>query len=456
MSTTITYPFRYVARVILEATTALRVGTGEKGIYTDALVIRDVNSLPYIPGTSIVGVLRHSVEDGKRGEEKRLIEKFFGFQKAESGRGSQFICSSAHLVGKKDRILDGLQEIDWSDSFYRRLINLPIRQHVRINEKGCNTQSGKFDEEVVYKGIRFGFEMEFVSESIEEVEQFKSLLLPAITHEQFRLGSGTRKGFGALKVSSLRQKRYDLRISKDLEEYLAKSSDLSQAFHGDETNAESYSTASGWKSYTLKLKPQDFFLFGSGFSDNEADMIPVKEEVVHYQEGEPSIQENYSLIPATSVKGAIAHRTAFYYNQLTGNYATAPLPKGPNKAVTTLFGSEEGNKKSRGNVLFSDLYINHDCYEEKRFNHVAIDRFTGGAIEGALFNEKAVYLKPKGATHPLTLKILVEPQALSDEKIKEAFEKALKDLCTGYLPLGGGVNRGHGLFNGVLETENQE
>ena len=62
------YTHRYIARIVLEAETPLVVGTGDKNIQTDAVVATDVNGLPYIPGSSIAGVLRHAIgEDSESG-----------------------------------------------------------------------------------------------------------------------------------------------------------------------------------------------------------------------------------------------------------------------------------------------------------------------------------------------------------------------------------------------------
>jgi CRISPR/Cas system CMR subunit Cmr4 (Cas7 group RAMP superfamily) len=171
-------------------------------------------------------------------------------------------------------------------------------------------------------------------------------------------------------------------------------------------------------------------------------MTPVREQVVVYRnEGTPSIETQEIVVPASSVKGAIAHRTAFYYNKIAGIYADTPNKPKSNEAVDTLFGSEE--QKTRGHVLFSDVYLPDTA--DKLFNHVAIDRFTGGAMEGALFNEKATYLKDTS----LTLNIYVDEKVLTNDAVRESFEAALDDLCTGYLPLGGCTNHGHGLFIGT-------
>lgn len=63
-----TYKYRMIARITLEATSPLAVGSGEKDIITDAPVARDVNDLPYIPGTSLMGIIRHSLKDLKESD----------------------------------------------------------------------------------------------------------------------------------------------------------------------------------------------------------------------------------------------------------------------------------------------------------------------------------------------------------------------------------------------------
>ena len=88
----------------------------------------------------------------------------------------------------------------------------------------------------------------------------------------------------------------------------------------------------------------------------------------------------------------------------------------------------------------------------KVLNHVSIDRFTGGAIDGALFSEETLLANKES----FEFTIMVNNQAFKDnvdgeEKIKKeniikALESAIYDVCTGMLPLGGGVNRGNGCF----------
>ena len=176
-------------------------------------------------------------------------------------------------------------------------------------------------------------------------------------------------------------------------------------------------------------------------------------------------QENIILIPASSVKGALSHRLAFHYNKLKEKYADI-LAEGEkiedfvgnnNEAVKAVFGSE-GEKdadgkmqnKLRGNVLMSDIIQEADV-SSKILNHVSIDRFTGGAIDGALFSEETLYAKGQS----FEMRIMVNNNAFVDIYVKTAFEKALEDICTGLLPLGGGVNRGNGCFIGTIKRNDE-
>ena len=61
MSSTI-YQYRTLARVLITAESPIRIGSGEKDLVTDSLVIRDSNGLPYIPGSTLAGVIRSLIQ----------------------------------------------------------------------------------------------------------------------------------------------------------------------------------------------------------------------------------------------------------------------------------------------------------------------------------------------------------------------------------------------------------
>ena len=194
------YTHRFLARFIIETKTPLSVGSGDKNIKTDALVATDVNGLPYIPATSIAGVVRSMI-----GEDNAKI--FFGKQSKneDENRGSEIIFTEAKILNSKGEAVDGLTVDAWKDELLKEYNELPIRQHVRITNYGVAdaSKAGKFDEQVVYAGTRFCFEVEMVSDG-ENYKYFEDVI-NQFNRKTFRLGSGTRCGFGQIEVISLQK-----------------------------------------------------------------------------------------------------------------------------------------------------------------------------------------------------------------------------------------------------------
>lgn len=448
--------YRFMARIIIEAKTPLNIGSGNKGIKSDSLVLRDINGLPFIPGTTIAGLLRHTL-----GEDE---EKYMGSQKM----GSPLIITEAKMLDCDGTVLDGIiPQTKLNSPFLVNFRQLPIRQHAKIGHRGATQKGGKFDEEIVLKGTRFCFEMEMLSDKDDDTK-FKELI-NTLNSDTFRIGSGSRSGFGEIEVvdSQCQYKKIDLTDKDQRTWYLQKSSALGEDWQGTEIIRLEKPSTNDWTSYTLQLKPVDFMLFGSGFGNDKADMTFVRETFIDWSKrpAQAKERERVVLIPASSVKGALSHRLAFHYNKLKEKFADT-LTDGEtiedfvgknNAAVKALFGSE-GEKdtqgkirnKQRGNVLMSDIIQEADI-ASKILNHVSVDRFTGGAIDGALFSEETLYVKGM----VFELKLLVNNTAFENEDVKTAFEHTLKDLCSGLLPLGGGVNRGNGCFEGTIKRNGE-
>lgn len=470
---------RYIARIILEASTPLFVGSGESSLLKDSLVQKDHNGMPMIQGTSLTGVLRHGMQDTEN--DKTKWNQIFGHQNGKDGLGSRLRISSAYLILNDNKVGEGFENIDSKTK--SKFDNLPSRQHVRINDKGVAIKNGLFDNEVVYKGAKFKFEIELTGNEQDKLvwneilNQFNSAL--------FRVGQGTRNGYGNLKVANIKTKTFDLKI--DFEAYTNFNSSLNDDTCLVDFKIEN-SKKDGLTHYKLELTPDGlFFNFSEGFGDDEVDNKPLEEEIIIYKNNKIDF-ETQTVIPAASIKGAIAHRTAFHFNKLKGKFADIlnkehkairdiqikMLTGNFNDAVHQLFGGEEGGMRlkadeksfqsivyesetkegQRGKVIIDDLYFsNNEVINDKIFNHVAIDRFTGGAMDGALFSEKSSRLINDTK---LELNIAVE-QANIDENVIKAFENALIDICKGLLPLGGMTTKGNGIFTGTLTknyTEN--
>ena len=399
---------RHIAHITIQADTPLKVGSNATDFLQDAPVQKDWNNLPMILGTSLAGILR---KEFKEDEANNIFGK---------DEGSRIIISNALLLGKNKKVSEQLL-LEKSD-FLSKFDNLPIRDHTVISNKGVS--DNKFDEEVVYKGTRFKFSIELL-----EDKNIFNTLLEKIQLNSLRIGGGSSKGFGKLKVISIKTQTFTQ------EDYHTYTSSLNHKLENlQELNV---SNDKRYTKYTLKIKPDDFFLFGSGFGDKQADMIPVYEQIIDYKIG--SLSEDMILIPASSIKGAISHRTTYHYNLQNKLFIGNSEAK---ESIKEIFGEAKHSDKKlgqKGKILISDCF--KPKAQEKVFDHVAIDRFTGGAIDGALFQEKTI-----ADDREYSIEILLEKDI--DEVYIKAFEKTLDDICSGMLPLGGATTKGHGVFGG--------
>jgi len=414
---------RHIAHIVVEADTPLKVGSNTSDFLQDSPIQRDFNGLPMILATSIAGVLRKDFD-------KIKVADVFGdeFTKKKEAQGSKVIFSNALLcINNNNEVCEEL--LADKTTFLKLFDTLPIREHTAITDKGVAKEHAKFDEEVLYKGTRFKF-------SIEVLEDEKSFeeILALLCSSSFRLGGGSTKGFGKLKIIEIKKESFEL------ESYENYSSSLNYALKNSHTIQERDSQTH--TRYTLKITPEDFFIFGSGFGDEDADATPVYEYVIDYAQG--ALGKKQILIPASSIKGALAHRTTFHYNALVGNSIEE---KNGVSSLEAIFGSAKDSKDktkqgSKGKLILSDCFKG-DRQETKTFDHVSIDRFTGGAIDGALFQEKTVAQKDLWEVD-----ILLEKSVDGNEL--KAFEKTLTDITTGMLPLGGMTTKGHGVFVGEV------
>ena len=419
---------RHIAHIVIEAETPLKVGSNASDFLQDSPVQKDWNGLPMILGTSIAGVLRKDFKGN--GDE------IFG-----NDDGSKVIFSNALLLDENKKVQEGL--LLEKSKFLKLFDSLPIREHTAINDKGVAKENSKFDEEIVYKGTRFKFSIEM----IEDEESFQQILL-LLQSPSFRLGGGGTKGFGKIKVIEIQTQSFDI------DSYETYSSSLNYVGLALPNDLLGDTQPTHHTKYMLNITPYDFFMFGSGFGDSDADSTPVYERVVDYKNAK--LSDNQILIPASSIKGALAHRTAFYYNKKMMEDGKDHKQVGEdNDAVKAIFGHKKELAKDKktelgqkGKILISDCFKKKQENSTKTFDHVAIDRFTGGAMDGALFQEKTIAQKDEWE-----IEILLEEEKKEDTEYKKyiiAFESALSDITTGMLSLGGMTTKGHGVFNGEV------
>jgi CRISPR/Cas system CSM-associated protein Csm3 (group 7 of RAMP superfamily) len=451
------YQYRNLARIIIEAKTPLAVGSGEKDMITDQLVARDANGLPFIPGTAIAGIIRNALNikkhdksvfgfnESKDEKKKRIADEKNAKKKVKENidEGSQIIFSSAYIVKQNGVVVDELDLNVYENEYLKHFKDLPIRQHVCIGANGASKDLGKFDEEVVYKGARFCFEIELLSE-IEDNQIFEKIL-SELAKESLRIGGGTRKGFGEIAIVEYKTKTLNLNMPEELESYINKTSSLNDVFWSNQGISKETINDDEMESITLSLNAKDFVLIGSGIGSDLADDTPIKENAVIWNNDIPHLK-SFFVLPGTSIKGALAHRTDFYYRQKKGIYlenlfSSDDLDKQTDITDSLckkeLFGSID-DKALPGNVFISDVFVESAFLEIQP--HVVIDAFTGGAVKGKLFQEQLL-----GISEPVKISIQIKKGNYS-LYVREAFDQALNDLKDGILPLGAATNRGHGTF----------
>lgn len=464
--------YRRVLRTTIEFTTPFLVGAGREGDIADAVFVADANGLPAIPGSSMAGVLRAAYQTRYGMPD---TEALFGFQKSNEGRGSRIAISWACIHDSKDRPVEGI--VDGKrlhDAVLTSARSPVIRDHVRINHLGASdaAERSKFDEQAVCRGHRFTFEVELADG--EAMDKAWERLINLLQSPFLRLGGKTRRGFGAFKIVRMKAKEFNLSDAKDFEAYVQHPASLA----GDSCALEDIPSIADAREdpaedpnnlqIGLSLQPKGYWMFGGGHDPEgvpgDADMAPFRDMCVIWdneaKEEKGRVVNDVLVVPATGLKGALAHRVAFHFNALAGNFADdhdlRELTAENNPAVKALFGyvknsqsDEDGAGGQKGRVIIDDIYlIDQDKAVEppsQLVHHVGIDRFTGGARDKVLFSERPLW---QGSKLDLSLMVL-DINGIEDDRILNAFKLTLKDLANGRLQIGAGSGRGNGYFTGT-------
>jgi len=499
-------PFFYIARLVLETCTPLSIATGRTDGMADNLIVRDANGLPAIPGSSLAGVLRHSYQ---RRYDVPETEKLFGSpkltekdqEKSAKDKEEQDQTDNPSFVhiswgcvhDRSDKPVEGLlnpkpeKEPRWNDELLKdaRQENPIQRDQVKLNHRGVSNakKQGKFDRTSLTTGHRFSVEISLWSE--ENDPRVWKNLLNLLQRPDFRLGGGTRRGLGKLKIVRCYEGQFDLQNEKQFNQFSELSQSLSKTTHLQKSEIKSDDQL---PKITLELTPLDGYRFGGGIESlakkgsKKADLMAVTEHCVKWENGRGKLTKyKQVVIPASSVKGALSHRVAYHYNALNGVFADQVLKEPEkaiedikqyveenNEAVQALFGyvkdkpkNDETDKQKEsaqvGCLIFDDVYLKRTETQEVQaveYFHNSINRFTGGVREGALFSEEVVTDKQAFELN-ITVALPSDKKDIKLNKVWKALQLALNDLANGCLALGAGGGRGHGYFKGQWKAGRQ-
>jgi CRISPR/Cas system CSM-associated protein Csm3 (group 7 of RAMP superfamily) len=457
-------------RIIVKGTLVLDtptcLGSGDKDGVTDMMLIRDsLSDRALLAGSSIAGALRNYLRECIQGywkddqQEKDRVHLLFGaLRKKNEGDQSPLIIY---------------------DSISLEAPSIELRDGVKIDScTGTADEGAKYDFELLRSGTQFPLNFELLIEEQNENQLLQELAiaLSGLEKGDIALGIKKRRGFGCCHVRGWQVWNFDLQdtdqrlawlhfphwqtgllsdspVYPSIEEALERSNlvvdrscpDHRERFtvqatfklaspllirsgHANTTLAPDVVHLKSYRDNTFKPEASQFCTLAI-LKGTETLSIALLWVIILDTPFKP-------VLSGTSLAGVLRHRAERIANTLAVSTPTTIIDDlfGPNPVKN----GDTKLKASRLIVYESVIEEVSDLVQTR----IAIDRFTGGAYPGALFQEQPVY---PGDESEVTIKI--EIQNPQNHEIG-LFLLLLKDLWVEDLPVGGGSSVGRGRLKG--------
>jgi CRISPR/Cas system CSM-associated protein Csm3 (group 7 of RAMP superfamily) len=418
----------------VENITPLHIGSGNDD-RSDMDILLDPDGKPFIPATALVGVLLHSIRSSVPSEmtERKEWKWFWGSAEKEDRQGkgkgtgyqSRFQCSD--LIANHNNT--GNQ-----DSF-----GFVIRDGIKMdNARNMVEDKGKYDYELLEPGTRFNLKSEFSFEDADRefVEKMVSTIISCLTKGDILIGKMTNSGFGQIRLipDTIALYQFDFKQKDDAMAWLFQDfSKKSKIF--PETLPVPYVLQSHDFCINAKFQLKHSLIVRS-YSANPNDP-----DAIHLKSG------GKQILPGTSLKGAIRARAERIANTIN--------PDKTKTLIDELFGMVDKDKlekrAKKGKVRVREVVL--PDYSANRQTRIQIDRFTGGAIDGKLFETMPIFSNNDDPDFEVEIMLA---DSKSDHVKKEAklglLLLVLKDLWSGDLAVGGEKNVGRGVLKGIHAT----
>jgi len=376
------------------------------------LLDTDPEGRPQLPGTSLAGALREMV-----GEDE--APTLFG-QLLPPGDGPDVDAQASQIW------VLGTRPVDVSPG--------EVRASTKISRsKGAAEANTLRTEEVLAAGTRFEVFLRWDDAPGGAVEEFAGRLAawrPLI-------GRGVSRGRGRCAAEDVRHGTLRLDQPQDLLRWLTMSGpDLART-----VAAESAGAPVGMPAEEPLLRVTMSIAgpcrTGSG-EEPQDQLIPIFRVA-----GAP-------VLPGTGLKGLFRSRAEYILRSV----GAIPVPCQDQRCgicwTCQVFGFGGGQDVAftsvgvRSAIRIADAAV-HNPVEVRR-THIAIDRFTGGVLPGALYKMEAV----ESGTFTVEVERLAALDARQLDEIRAVFRLVLEDLEDGIIGIGGGVARGYGSVSAGL------
>lgn len=373
-------------RIEFKLASALAVGSGENE-ETDKDLVRDSRGVPYIPASALAGIYRSLFDETR-------ARHYFGY-----------INSDGEAQDSRLFVYDAVMK---SGEDYK----VSVRDCVGLDDKKTALDGAKFDFEILEPGVTFVTYIE--QDKYKGDDDVGDIIAKAWIDGKISAGSKVSRGLGRTKDAKIEVREFSFEKEADIDEWIDFSLD-SDSYEELELSENTVGSTTNGLSLRLVLaqkSPISIRVYSSAV--DEVDY----QQLTYLRKVKDNVQE-IPVIPGTSWAGAFRH-------QMKKLDSECPLDD---------FGNSEG-QKSKSKIQFSESEINGAS--GKILTRNAIDRFTGGTVEHALFSEREFY---GGKTE-----LVINLPANTQEKFLRCFCAAVVDLHMGILSIGGETSVGHGIF----------
>ncbi|QSJ20848.1 hypothetical protein JYQ62_18120 [Nostoc sp. UHCC 0702] len=433
--------------LILDTPTCL--GSGDSESPTDLSLLRDsVSNHALLTGASIAGAIRNYLRESEHGylsSEKRndLATTLFGVIWTDKDNQENSIILD-----------DGNQSpLIIDDSISTFPIQTELRDGVKINSLTHTAENkAKYDLELLQAGTKFPLCFELLIEEKPDTPNYElsllkglAIALQGLEKGEISLGMKKRRGFGRCQVHNWQVWNFNLEGASDRIAWLTLDHSWSTDPPCTKSPAINPSIVAAMKQAGLEFSEEwddkrDRFIIKATFTlatpllirsgQASSDKAP---DVVHLKSRRDG--ELKPVLSGTSLAGVLRHRAERIINTIGKNPSI----------IEDIFGSDLGKNKTP-QARASRLIVHESIIEDTTDliqNRIAIDRFTGGALHGALFNEQPIFANDKTQLH-----LELELRKPKDKEIGLLL-LLLKDLWTSDLPIGGTSSIGRGRLQGT-------
>ncbi|MBU7600229.1 hypothetical protein JGS22_021990 [Streptomyces sp. P38-E01] len=487
----------------LRTQSALHIGDSGRDPNATLATAVDGRGRLCVPGSSLAGALRsllHADPAGGDGPRDEAANHRWGWaeQGGQDGAVSRIVVGDALVAAGPELDGEGLPARPLSPA------RLESRTSVGIDRRhGAAAQGILFTRSVIPRGVWLRLELDLRSDARNAGDDsaYLARLLALLAAGQLRLGAAVTRGLGRTRLAADRTTVHTEQLDSprglfavlrgDSEHHTA---DRWIRDHGTETPQ----AAARHLEIRVSWRPLAPVMVRSGVDGLTVDTLPL---TTAGPGGPGDDGETVTLVlPGTSLKGALRSRAEHIERTARGTDAPAADTEATRHdtsgsaafreqldqlpAVRALFGSAPRHKgdrgRGRGALLVDDCHAESEIpaelwdlahqpdaaaalvrlreYGLERADHVAIDRWTGGAADGLLYS----VLEPHGLTwSPITLTVDLRrlaghaaahatttgPETGQPEVPDAALALlllVLRDLKAGRLPLGGSTHRGMG------------